>query len=518
MSRATGGQPTAGGESSTDAGPPPTDAAGPPPADAAGPPPADAAGPAPEDASGPAPMDDAHVPVVEPDAYLEPPCEVVEGDLLQNGGFESWVDDQPEGWGGTETNLPVEGRLLFDTAPRCGVSALRLVNQDDGHERLTVRVPNTRAGRHTLVYWVRGHGEIRNAWYGDDYSSYQPAGYISVDSDRWERVSYSFSVDVDYPEGIEVVFSLRNTQADRDDLQIDEASLVRLPGLCDDVVCEDWAECDAQTGMCSPRFDRCADDAGCPEWAACEADHRCVAEPGRCADDADCAGTPDTALCDPDAHTCVDGDPCAGVECRLWQMCSAGACVADPARCRTSADCQGDLPVCDAATATCNAIDHAANLVRNGGFEVWNTRPIPFHGEPLVPDFWYGLDTPADTEIDPDALVSHEGGHSGALACQIVFPNMVADRFATESFNLPGGNYTCGYWVRGHGTFRHRWYSGSGWSPMADFFPVDSDAWQLVTFAVAGNLRDLRLIFYASNTLADRGHIQLDDVFCTRNP
>ena len=483
----------------------------------------DDAGVSPHD-GGPTPEPDARplADALGPDAFPDAPCVETEGHLMTNGDFELWGATGPEGWGGAETNLPEENVALEDTAPRCGASAVHLANRNDGHKRYTQGVANMRAGRHTLAYWVRGHGEIRNAWFGDDYSNYVPAGYLTVDSARWQRVTYSFTVDVDRAAGFEIVFSLRNTQADPDgqydDLQVDDVSLVRLPGLCDDVVCEAWSDCDGQTGQCVPRFDRCADDAGCSDWAACDADHRCVARPARCGDDTDCAATPEASLCELEAHTCVPGDPCAGVMCLGWQRCSAGACVPDPARCRTSADCLGGLPVCDSAAAACVEIGAAANLVRNGGFEDWNVRPIPFHGEPLVPDFWYGLDTPNDTEIDPDALVPLDGGHSGARACQIVFPGMPADRFVTEPFNLPAGGFTCGYWVRGHGNLRHRWYSSGGLSPAADAFDVDTDTWTPVHFAVPGGLRDLRLIFYASNTLPDRGHLQLDDVMCTRNP
>ena len=518
--------------------PPPADAAVVPPADAVAPmidaaavpsdaavvPPGDASVVPPSDAAAPQPdwffpFDGGPPPVVLPDAFAGDACEIPADNLIVNGGFEDAdADGQPVGWGGDTTNLVTEGHVVDTHIAHCGAASLQFINEGGTHKRYSLAIPNIRAGQHSLVYWVRGHGEIRNAWYGADYSSYHPAGYLAVDSDDWQRVTYDFSVDVDRAAGFEVIFSLRNTVADRDDLQIDDVTLVRLAGLCDNVVCPDWAACDGGSGQCAPLFDRCADDTGCPDWAACDADHRCAPRPGRCGQDADCAATPDVPMCDVDTNTCIPGDPCAGVNCLNWQMCVAGACQADPDRCRTSANCLGDLPVCVAATATCAAIDDAANLVRNGGFEDWTVRPIPYHGDSLVPDFWWGQATPADTEIDPANLSELDAGHSGAHACGITFPGMPADRFVTEPFNLPGGTYTCGYWVRGHGDFVHRWYSASGWGPQQVRFNVDSDVWAPQTFTIVGNIRDLRLIFYASNTLPDRGHIQLDDVFCTRNP
>ncbi|MCK6571150.1 invertase recombinase-like protein [Myxococcota bacterium] len=476
--------------------------------------------PDPDDGVAPPPPADAGEPPPRPDAAGPAPvtCDPVPGDLLPNGGFEVFTDGLPDGWYGAESNLSTDALAQDLEHPRCGRAALRLENPNDGHRRVTVAVPNPTPGRHTLRYFVRGHGEIRNAWYGVDYSSYTPAGYHAIDSDDWRPVEYAFTVPEGLPRGIEVVFSVRNTAADRDHLQIDDASLVRAAGACDDVVCEDWAECDAQRGACVPRFDRCADEADCPAFAACDADHRCAPRPGRCSDDADCAASPATPLCDRDTNTCVDGDPCAGVECRLWQVCEAGACVAAPDRCRTSADCLGALPACDRATATCVAADAPVNVVPNGGLEAWSVRAIPFHGDNLVPDAWYGLATPADTEIDPDNLERLDEGHSGAHACRITEPGIPADRFVTEPFALPVGRYTCGFWVRGSGDFQFRWYSGNGWGPQQDRFPVETDVWQPVHFALQGNLRDLRFIFYASNTTPAHGHIQLDDLVCTLDP
>jgi hypothetical protein len=529
------GSPTAGTTPSADAAPV---GGTPPEADAT--PGGDARTPSPDagldggahpDADRPSPpdADDGLPPPPEADAGPRPPepdaagpapvtCDPVAGDLLPNGSFEAFTDGLPDGWYGPESNLSPDALGQDLEHPRCGQASLRLRNADDAHRRLTVAVPAPRPGRHTLRYFVRGHGEIRNAWYGVDYSSYSPAGYHAIDSDEWRLVEYAFTVPEGLPAGIEVVFSLRNTGADRDDLQIDDASLVRAAGRCDDVVCEDWAQCDAETGACEPRFDRCGGDADCPDWAACEADHRCAPRPGRCADDGDCAGLPDRPLCDRDTRTCIAGDPCAGVECRAWQVCEAGACVAAPDRCRTTADCLGDLPACDRATATCVAVDHPANVVPNGGLEAWSVRAIPFHGDALVPDAWYGLATPYDTEIDPGHLERLDAGHSGNHACRITEPGIPADRFATEPFALPAGRYTCGFWVRGSGDFQFRWYSGSGVGPAQDRFPVESDRWQPVHFALQGNLRDLRFIFYASNTTPAFGHIQLDDLVCTLDP
>jgi hypothetical protein len=102
-------------------------------------------------------------------------------------------------------------------------------------------------------------------------------------------------------------------------------------------------------------------------------------------------------------------------------------------------------------------------------------------------------------------------------ALQFVAPIQVAERFTSEKFDVPSGNYSCSYRVRGHGNIRHRSYSTGGWSPQTDFLVIDSNEWQPVFFRFSGNVRDWRLLFYPSRTQADRDHLQIDDVVCTRD-
>jgi hypothetical protein len=149
---------------------------------------------------------------------------------------------------------------------------------------------------------------------------------------------------------------------------------------------------------------------------------------------------------------------------------------------------------------------------------------VPYFGDRNIPDLWYGLfgdltDATAASEIDPAALVPYTTSvHGGAKACQVVQPGVtVAKRWTSEDFDIPAGTYSCAYWIRGKGDFRHRWYSTGGWSPNTSFETIDTDQWLQRTFTVTGNIRFFRLIFYISNTDAARDHIQVDDVVCTKN-
>lgn len=223
-------------------------------------------------------------------------------------------------------------------------------------------------------------------------------------------------------------------------------------------------------------------------------------------------------MCDA-SNTCVAGDPCAGVSCTAPRTCNpaTATCALQNGACVTSADCLGDLPACDASTQRCVGADHPANIFPNGGFEAWDTYEVPYRGTHLLPDFWYGLDIPGSSEIDPARVKQTTAHvHGGSYALQLEQAG-IAERFTSEAFDVPTGNYTCSYRVRGHGNLRHRHYSTGGWSPATGVLEVDSDEWLPVVFRFTGNVRDFRLILYASYTMADRDHLQVDDVVCTRD-
>ena len=245
----------------------------------------------------------------------------------------------------------------------------------------------------------------------------------------------------------------------------------------------------------------------CSEWQACDETHTCGVAEDRCTRHADCAGTPQTPVCDNATHLCVEGDPCAGVTCsHAATSCNptTGVCELAEGACFTTYDCLGELPACDAATRRCVSAAHSSNIIRNGGFEDWDTYSIPYHGDHYIPDSWYGIDNGVSdpgTEIKPTRLVPYTTAvHGGSRALQFVVPIQVAERFSLEKFNVPSGNYSCSYRVRGHGTIRHRTYSSGGWSAQTDFLAVDSDAWQPVFFRFTGNVRDWRLLLYPSRS------------------
>ncbi|WP_375758226.1 invertase recombinase-like protein [Corallococcus exercitus] len=456
-----------------------------------------------------------------PDSGTETPDagQPVEVNVIDNGGFEEWPGALPALWSGSTTNIE-EAVQKVTTQAFEGVNAARLINTTDAHKRFSTAAKSMAAGRYSCTYQVRGKGEVRNAFFGTDYSNY--SGYTAVDTQTWKQVAYSFNLANAVFETFELIFSVQKTSGEH--LLIDDVRCVRAPEPCDQVSCEVWARCDNATATCQPLSGRCEDAADCNEWQTCDATHTCVTAEERCVRHADCAGTPETPVCDTATHLCVEGDPCAGVTCNNpATSCNptTGVCELAEGACFTTYDCRGALPACDPATKRCVAADHSANIIRNGGFENWSTRAIPYYGNNFVPDFWYGLDNGvADpgTEIKPSRLVRYTSAvHGGSAALQFVVPIEVAERFSLEKFNVPTGSYSCSYRVRGHGSIRHRLYSSGGWSPQTDFIAVDSDEWQPVFFRFTGNVRDWRLLFYPSRSVADRGHLQVDDVVCTKD-
>jgi hypothetical protein len=184
----------------------------------------------------------------------------------------------------------------------------------------------------------------------------------------------------------------------------------------------------------------------------------------------------------------------------------------------------GNLPACDTANHLCVSAEHEVNIFPNGGFESWNVYEIPYHGEHLIPDEWYGTfedlsDHTGATEIDPELLQPYTSApHSATTALQIIQTvELAPDRFTSEDFDIAAGSYTCAYWVRGKGDVRHRWYSSGGWSTETPFVQYDTDEWVQNVFHAPGNVRGFRFILYVARTDPARDHIQIDSVVCTKN-
>ncbi|MFH1811931.1 MAG: invertase recombinase-like protein [Pseudomonadota bacterium] len=442
--------------------------------------------------------------------------------ILVNGSFEQWSNALPVGWYGAESNLDSAAVVEDLSAAHDGIRACQLINTGSTHRRFTTAATTWPAGDYHCSYWVRGTGEIRNARYTGSYSSY--SSYTSIDADTWTELSYSFRVLQEVVDVFELVFSVRNTDAARGHIHIDDVRCTRSIEPCDGIVCESWQSCDNSVPGCVTASGFCADETECLDWQDCGGDHLCATATDRCAGTIDC--NEPTPVCDLPSHSCVAGDPCAGVTCDAWKQCNPAdaLCVLKPDRCMTTADCVQSLPVCDVTTHSCVAVDSAVNVVPNGGFEDWEDvwlggpSTTTFH----LPVSWYGVCNncspyyPTTQIAASDVRAYSASVHGGSQACQLVKTGMPGDRFDSEPFAVtPGVTYSCAYWVRGQGSHRQRAYCGAT-APDTQYLSVDSDTWQPVTFEINSNSAWCVLIFYASSTDAARDHVQLDDVVCSR--
>ncbi len=448
--------------------------------------------------------------------------------VLVNGSFEMWASGLPVDWLGTTTNIPEESVVRYDAAMHDGVFACQLQNTDSNHVRFTTAAMSLAAGRYTCSYWVLGGGEIRNSYYDGDYASYVPAGYTLIDDSGWQQIRYSFNVAADIVNVFELIFSVRNTNPDMNHLVIDDVRCTREVEPCDAVTCESWESCDPTSVACVPNLGRCNLLSDCEEWQVCDATNNCVLASERCETLSDC-GDP-TPVCDVNSHLCIAGDPCADVTCVEHKECNPtdGSCVLKAGRCQTTADCNGALPVCLAATRTCVAIDNAANVVPNGSFELWEEVSfVPGGTVYNLPIDWYhqdGLTSPPDTEIQATAVHAYTtSAHDGVTALQLVYTNTSnAPRFVSEAFTVvPSVAYSCGLWVRGHGSYWIRTYCGGFGPGSPTFVPIDSTSWQRATFAMKSTTGTSQcvVVLYPSSTMADKDHLQFDEVVCSReNP
>lgn len=137
--------------------------------------------------------------------------------LLTNGSFEDWTQGKPDGWFGDKTNIAAS-RVLESSDAQDGDKSLNLINEGTSHQRFTSQPINLEANTsYTLTYYVKGEGEVRNAFFngnpdssGSGYSAYSPYNNAT---DGWTQLTYVFETEEDFT-GVEIIFSLRNTSAE----------------------------------------------------------------------------------------------------------------------------------------------------------------------------------------------------------------------------------------------------------------------------------------------------------------
>ena len=139
---------------------------------------------------------------------------------LNNASFETWTGGLPDDWNGSRTSITLSN-VSESTDAQDGFASLNLVNTSTTHKRFTNVAITASNEPYTLTYYAKGNGEIRNAFYDGNYSTYENYTSLST-SDGWTLITYEFTP---IAGDLEVIFSLRNTDAVG--LLIDNVELIK---------------------------------------------------------------------------------------------------------------------------------------------------------------------------------------------------------------------------------------------------------------------------------------------------
>ena len=253
-------------------------------------------------------------------------------------------------------------------------------------------------------------------------------------------------------------------------------------------------------------IDNCATLNCDDSWSECNPLLGCVAKEGFCATKAECPAV--DKIGDTTSHTCIDGDPCADVECDAeYSECSGvtGTCVAKEGKCMSNADC-ASMHECNMTTHECSA---EASIIMNGGFESGDLTG------------WNGTKT--QITAGNIAIVT-DNVRSGNYAVQLKGIGST-QRFTTQSLALTAGTYTCEAYTKGTAAKAGlRVYSAnvdgnnSSYFPTSNFWTeINSSNWTKLsmTFKLNSDDSDVQIILFDAD---GNGLLTyFDDVSCTKN-
>lgn len=144
------------------------------------------------------------------------------GQVIFQSDFEDWTAGVPDDWNGVQTNIGAGNFVEYTTSAQSGSSACQLINTTSTHKRFTTKgISITTGENYDVTFWVRGKGEIRTGIYnGLDPNANQYQSYIVVNSSTWAMHTQTVTANATSTTA-EIIFSLRNTDASMDHIQID---------------------------------------------------------------------------------------------------------------------------------------------------------------------------------------------------------------------------------------------------------------------------------------------------------
>lgn len=148
------------------------------------------------------------------------------GDIITNGGFESWTDGACDGWKSTTSATNCE--ITQSTDAHSGNSSVQIPEGTSNNNRLGSKEYRLKAGTYTMKAYVKGAGSVSIGYVPiANYAvlNYAYSSKVTTTADGWTEVTKEFTLDKD----TKVNFVLMNTKKTGEKL-VDDFSVTTEDG------------------------------------------------------------------------------------------------------------------------------------------------------------------------------------------------------------------------------------------------------------------------------------------------
>lgn len=148
------------------------------------------------------------------------------GDIITNGGFESWTDGACDGWKSTTSATNCE--ITQSTDAHSGNSSVQIPEGTSNNNRLGSKEYRLKAGTYTIKAYVKGAGSVSIGYVPiANYAvlNYAYSSKVTTTADGWTEVTKEFTLDKD----TKVNFVLMNTKKTGEKL-VDDFSVTTEDG------------------------------------------------------------------------------------------------------------------------------------------------------------------------------------------------------------------------------------------------------------------------------------------------
>jgi len=160
-------------------------------------------------------------------------CSSVRAQVVFSSDFESWTGNVPNGWGGTQTTLEPDSIMQYTASANSGSKACRLINRESTTKKFSTSTFSVEAGiTYSISYWLRGSGKIVNVSLFSNVNTVISGLNTTIDTTGWIYYSTRFIANTSSTTA-ELIFTLRNTTLDKDDIQIDDIVIYKTSSFLD---------------------------------------------------------------------------------------------------------------------------------------------------------------------------------------------------------------------------------------------------------------------------------------------